>query len=255
VLRRSLAGKNRHNAVTMALFLLMRWIHLFGVILLDSAVAALYHSFGASVIALASVLILLFTVVYFVLVERAVVGFKALRPLYCSIYEPSFWRHERFWKMSATQHIQVFNGTPFKNVIWRMLGVRLGGRVFDDGCGMPEKTLVTIGDDVTLNAGSIVQCHSQEDGAFKSDRISIGAGCTVGVGAWVHYGVTMGDGAALDPDSFLMKGEEVPPHARWGGNPAREIRDVSPVVPTTLTPLVTPARPRTPLGRPACSSP
>jgi hypothetical protein len=27
----------------------------------------------------------------------------------------------------------------------------------------------------------------------------------------------------LAADSFLMKGEEMPPHARWGGNPAREL--------------------------------
>ncbi|MCW2872935.1 hypothetical protein, partial [Actinacidiphila oryziradicis] len=45
------------------------------------------------------------------------------------------------------------------------------------------------------------------------------------VGALVHYGVTMGDGTVLAPDSFLMKGEEMPPHARWGGNPAREMRE------------------------------
>ena len=68
-----------------------------------------------------------------------------------------------------------------------------------------------------------IQCHSQEDGAFKSDRTTIGTGCTLGVGAMVHYGVTMGDGSVLAPDSFLMKGEEIPPHARWGGNPAREM--------------------------------
>jgi hypothetical protein len=30
----------------------------------------------------------------------------------------------------------------------------------------------------------------------------------------------MGDGAELAADSFLMKGEAVPAHARWGGNPA-----------------------------------
>jgi acetyltransferase-like isoleucine patch superfamily enzyme len=35
----------------------------------------------------------------------------------------------------------------------------------------------------------------------------------------------MGDGAVLAADSFLMKGEEVPPDARWGGNPAREMRE------------------------------
>ena len=54
-----------------------------------------------------------------------------------------------------------------------------------------------------------------------------GAGCTLGVAAFVHYGVTMGEGAVLEADSFLMKGEEITPHARWGGNPARELRDVS----------------------------
>lgn len=29
------------------------------------------------------------------------------------------------------------------------------------------------------------------------------------------------DQEQLQPDSFLMKGEKVPPHGRWGGNPAR----------------------------------
>ena len=71
----------------------------------------------------------------------------------------------------------------------------------------------------------MVQAHSQEDGAFKSDYITLGSGCTVGVGALVHYGVTMGDGAVLAADSFLMKGEQVPPHAHWGGNPAEEMPD------------------------------
>ena len=98
--------------------------------------------------------------------------------------------------------------------------MRIGRRVFDDGCVFAEKSLVTIGDDCTLNAGSVVQSHSQEDGTFKSDHSTVGAGCTLGVGAFVHYGVTLGDGAVLGADSFLMKGEEVPPHARWGGNPA-----------------------------------
>ena len=225
-LPRRLAAKNRHNAVTMGLYLLVRWIHLFGVTLLVLGAADLYPSFGASVIVLASVLILLFMVIYFVLVERAVAVFRALSPQFCSIYEPYFWWHERFWKVPAMESLlQVFNGTPFKNAIWRLLGVRVGRRLFDDGCAMPEKTLVTIGDDVTLNANSIIQCHSQEDDTFKSDRVTIGTGCTIGVGTLVHYGTTMGDGAVLAPDSFLMKGEEIPQHARWGGNPAREMRD------------------------------
>jgi non-ribosomal peptide synthetase-like protein len=115
--------------------------------------------------------------------------------------------------------------------MWRLLGVRIGRRVFDDGCGIPEKTLVTIGDDCTINAGSVIQCHSLEDGAFKSDYTRIGAGCTLGVGAFVHYGVTMGDGSVLDADAFLMKGEEPPPGTLWRGNPAGEVRTATPTGP------------------------
>lgn len=223
-LPRRLSAKNKHNIMTMGLFLAVRWVHFFGLALLTASAANLYDSVGALAIALATVLSLLFTVAYYTLVERALTAAIPVRPTFCSIYDPRFWRHERYWKVPQIEYLAIFNGTPFKNVIWRMLGVRIGRRVFDNGCYLTERTLVTIGDDCTLNEGSKIQCHSQEDGSFKSDRSAIGAGCTIGVGALVHYGVTMGDGAVLAPDSFLMKGEEIPDHAQWGGNPARDDR-------------------------------
>ncbi|MFI8951530.1 Pls/PosA family non-ribosomal peptide synthetase [Streptomyces sp. NPDC053750] len=224
-LRRRLAAKNRHNAVTAVMYLLTRWFHLFLITLLALGAKALSTFFGASVIAPAIVVTFVFSVCYFALLERATTGFRAQKPLHCSIYEPSFWRHERFWKMAAVHHAQFLDGTPFKNVVLRLLGARIGKRVFDDGSAFPERTMVTIGDDCTLNAGTVVQCHSQEDGAFKTDRTTIGAGCTLGVGAFVHYGVTMADHVDLACDSFLMKGEHVPSYARWGGNPARHLPD------------------------------
>ncbi len=218
-----LAAKNRYNLRTMGVFLVARWLQVFIVTVL--ALAA-FDAYGGSLdlmmaaLFVASVLV---TPVYFVLLERAMRGFRRLQPQYCSIYDPYFWRHERLWKVPGEGYLHMFDGTPFKNLIWRGLGVRIGKRVFDDGCYMTERTLTTIGDDVMLNAGSKIQCHSQEDGTFKSDRSTAGGGCTLGVGAMVHYGVTMGDGSVLAPDSFLMKGEEIPPRARWGGNPAREM--------------------------------
>jgi non-ribosomal peptide synthetase-like protein len=225
-LRRNLAAKNRYNIRTMAFFLSLRWLHFFVFTVLGLATVDMYDVFGHLMIALFLAASLGFTAVYFVLVERGIAAFRALRPQLCSIYDPYFWWHERLWKV-PDDYLSVFNGTPFKNLIWRMLGVRLGSRVFDDGCYLTERTLTTIGNDCTLNAGSKIQCHSQEDGTFKSDYSTIGAGCTLGVGAHVHYGVTMGDGAVLALDSFLMKGEEMPQHARWGGNPATEMRDAS----------------------------
>jgi non-ribosomal peptide synthetase-like protein len=223
VQRLQLRAKNRHNAATMSLYLLVRWLYVTGILLVsllplrgDATMEGTLDTAVSVVAALA------FTVAYFVLVDRAVTGFRALRPKFCSIYQPAFWRHERFWKIPSIAYLAIFNGTPFKGVIWRLLGVRTGRRVFDDGCSIIERSLVSLGSDCTLAAGSIIQCHSLEDGAFKSDYTVIGAGCSLGSVAFVHYGVTMAAGSALDADSFLMKGEQVPPGARWGGNPATE---------------------------------
>ncbi|MCX4825159.1 phosphopantetheine-binding protein [Streptomyces sp. NBC_01142] len=222
-LRHHLAAKNRYNIRTMGAFLFVRWLHLLVLTLLGLAAVDLYGALGQVMIAGSLALALVFTALYYVLVERTMTAFRALRPQLCSIYDPNFWLHERLWKVPV-EYFNVFNGTPFKTMIWRLLGVRLGRRVFDDGCILTERTLIAIADDCTLNVGSKIQCHSQEDGTFKSDHTTLGSGCTLGVGAHVHYGVTMGDGAVLAPDSFLMKGEEMPPHASWGGNPASEMR-------------------------------
>ena len=114
-LRRRLAAKNRHNIVTMGLYLFVRWLFFFAVMLVAGAVADLYASLGALVIAVANVVILLFGIVYWILVDRLVTLFLPVRPLFCSIYDRRFWRHERFWKVPAGPGgIQVFNGTPFK---------------------------------------------------------------------------------------------------------------------------------------------
>jgi len=123
-------------------------------------------------------------------------------------------------KVPATPYIQNFNGTPFKNLLWRVLGVKIGRRVFDDGCSMTDRAMVTIGDGAILNMGSSLQAHSLDDGTFKSDCITLAEGGTVGTYALVHYRVTMGKDSVLDAHSFLMKGSDLPPGERWCGNPA-----------------------------------
>jgi non-ribosomal peptide synthetase-like protein len=221
--RRRLRAKNWHNTVTAAIFLAANLVDLYAVLLIGWLAFELLPRLGPLVFAAAGVAMLIFTVTFHVLLERAVTGFRPLRPEFCSVLDLYFRWHERFWKMSRGQYLALFNGTPLKGLIWRALGVHIGRRVFDDGCAMPEKTLVTIGDDVTLNAGCTVQAHSLEDGAFKSDRIVVGAGSTIAPYAFVHYGVTLGERTVLETDAFLMKGAETAPGSRWSGNPATEL--------------------------------
>ena len=224
-LRRSLHAKNRYNLRTMGVYVLARWLFFYITAILALSAFDAYQGFAQLETAGFLVVSILITPVYYVLVERGLLRFRPLRPGYCSIYDKHFWRQERLWKVPSMldRAMRMFDGTPFKSLIWRSLGVKIGRQVFDDGGFLTERTLATIGDGCVLNAGSVIQCHSQEDGAFKSDRSTLGAGCTLGVGALVHYGVTMGDRSVLAADSFLMKGEEVPAGAYWGGNPAREM--------------------------------
>jgi len=222
-LRRGLAAKNRYNIRTIGIFLCARWLGFFLVTLLDLAAFELYDAFAHVITAALLALSPFVGPLYLALVERCLAGFRSLQPTYSSIYDPYFWLHERLWKVHPVHYLHAFDGTPFKNVLWWLMGVRIGRRVFDDGAHISEPTFTTLGDECVLNYRSKIQCHSLEDATFKSDRTTIGAGCTIGVGAFILYGVTMGDGAALAADAFLMKGEYVPPRARWGGNPAREM--------------------------------
>ena len=223
-LRRGLAAKNRFNLRTIGIFLSTRWLGVFLITLIDLAAFTLFYDvLGHAILAVLVALSAIAGAVYYALVERIFEMISPPPPPICSIYDSRFWWVERVWKLHPFHLMHLFDGTPFKNALWRLIGVRFGRRVFDDGVYISEPTLTAVGDECVLNQQSIIQCDSQEDGTFKSGRAALGAGCTLGVGAFVHYDVTMNDGAELAADSFLMKGNDVPSRARWGGNPAREL--------------------------------
>ncbi|MBO0873291.1 MAG: amino acid adenylation domain-containing protein [Pseudonocardia sp.] len=219
-LRARLSAKNRHNARSICMVLFIRYLQLLVNAILATGVFALYGRIGSPTAAIALVAGLVCNTTYGAVIERAVRGFRRLTPQDCSIYDRYFWGHELLWKVYTKP---PFPGTPFNPALWKLAGVRMGRRVFDDGAAIPEKSLTTIGDDTILNAGCVLQGHSLEDRFFKSGYTAVGANCTIGIHAFVHYGVTMGNGAVLDADAFLMKGTEVGPGEWWQGNPADQI--------------------------------
>ena len=222
--RTRLRQKNVYNAVTAGLFLASRWMSLFAALVLWQAALAKYDRFGVFALFAATVAISAAYILFFVVLERASLRFKRLEPKIASIYDPYFWFHERHWKLSESPITGLFSGTPFRNVMFRALGMKVGAKVFDCSRSITERTLTDIGDYANLNEGSVLQAHSLEEGVFKSDHIRLGSGCSVGPGAFVHYGVTMGDHVVLDADSFLMKGEILEAHTGWRGNPAKLTR-------------------------------
>ena len=219
-----LRRKNMYNLVTALLFLASRWVAMFVTFVILQAAFASYDRFGMFAFFAATVALTAFNIPYFILLEHASLGFKRLQPRLVSIYDPYFWWHERHWKLSSFSIVGMFAGTPFSGMLWRALGMKVGAKLVDCGSGISERSLTEVGDYANLNEGCVLQAHSLEEGVFKSDYIRLGNRCSVGPGAFVHYGVKTGDHVVLDADSFLMKGETPESNTGWCGNPAKLAR-------------------------------
>ena len=220
---RRLARKTRLNVATMLALVASRILLMFVAAFALTFTAEVWGPNNFPAMALAAAIDAAISFVAFLALERASLGFQRLTPTIATVYDPAFWRVERFWKFSDHPATELFAGTPMRSLVTRALGAKVGRMVFDDGAVFTEPTLVEIGDHASLNAGAIAQSHSLEEGVFKSDHIRLGAHATLGVNAFVHYGVSLGDGTRLDTDAFLMKGEITPAGSRWRGNPARLI--------------------------------
>ena len=222
--RARLRRKNSYNFVTALIFLASQWVAVFAAFVLGQAAFASYDRFGIFAFFAASVALTAANMAFFIVLEGAILGFKRLKPQLASIYDPYFWWHERYWKLNAFPILAMFAGTPFRGMLLRAMGMKVGAKLFDCSIGIPERSLTEVGDYANLNEGCVLQAHSLEEGVFKSDYIRLGNRCSLGPGALIHYGVSTGDDVVLDADSFLMKGEILDSHTGWCGNPAKLAR-------------------------------
>ena len=117
--------------------------------------------------------------------------------------------------------VEMLTGTPFVCWYFRLLGAKIGRRVYMETTDLTEFDLVRVGSEATLNADCTIQTHLFEDRVMKMSTIDIASRCTVGSGALVLYDTKMEEGACLADLSLLMKGETLPAWTRWEGIPAR----------------------------------
>ena len=224
LLAQRLRLKNRHNGLTMLGSLLSGFARTAVLALLWWCLQPLRALDGPLTLAVFSLLGLACTLVFMVVQDGGCRGWRPLQPQTCSIYEPYFWFHERTWKLGLNSDqpaLAALAGTPLRGLVWQLLGMRVGRQLFDDGCTVPEKSLVTMGDHCTLGATAMLQSHSLEEGVFKSDHVKLGHACSVGANSFVHYGATLGPGCRVLPDAFVMKGEQLAAASVWAGNPSR----------------------------------
>ncbi len=121
--------------------------------------------------------------------------------------------------MAAPWFARATIGTPALNLWLRANGATIGRGVWCDTYWLPEADLVTLADGATVNRGCVVQTHLFHDRVLSMDRVTFGAGATLGPNGVVLPAAEIGRHATVGPASLVMRGEVVPERSRWIGNP------------------------------------
>ena len=171
---------------------------------------------GPALLAAAAVAAGVTTLAKWVLVGR-------IRATEYPLWSSFVWRNEladTFTEMMAAPFfLRSAAGHPA--MVWwlRSMGSRIGRGVWCESYWLPEADLVTLGDGATVNRGCVVQTHLFHDRILSMDAVTLSPGATLGPHGVVLPAATIGEATTVGPASLVLRGEEVPAHSRWRGNP------------------------------------
>ena len=146
-------------------------------------------------------------------------------PKVAPLWSHFVWRSElvtsTYETLMSPMMLEPLHGTPYINIFLRLLGARIGKRVFTDTTDITEFDLVRVGDDVALNSECGLQTHLFEDRVMKLGAIEVGDRASIGTISIVLYDAVVQTGARLGELSVVMKGETLPADTSWEGSPAQ----------------------------------
>ena len=144
------------------------------------------------------------------------------RPVVKPLWSPYVWLNEAVngsYETVAVGALASLLGTPFIGPLLRLLGCKVGRRVFLASILFSEFDLIEIGDHAAVNLGAVLQTHLFEDRIMKSSFVRVEDECAIGNHAVVLYDTRLQRGSKVAPLSLVMKGEVLPPFTSWGGIP------------------------------------
>ena len=112
-----------------------------------------------------------------------------------------------------------------KNFFYRLLGAKIGKNA-SFGLGstidvfFPE--LVEVGENATIGYNTLLMTHEFLCSEWRKGGVKVSKNAVIGANCTILPGTEIGKGAVVSACSLVNK--DVPPHAFWGGVPAREIR-------------------------------
>lgn len=118
--------------------------------------------------------------------------------------------------------LEQMKGSPWLPFLLRLLGVKVGKKVWMNSSDITEFDMVKIGDYSEINFDSGPQTHLFEDRIMKIGKVSIGEECTIGAKSIILYDTHVGNNTIVEPLSLVMKGETLPCNSRWAGAPVEK---------------------------------
>lgn len=118
--------------------------------------------------------------------------------------------------------------TPFANLLFRLLGAKLGKNVQFNSKYVYDASLLEIGDNTVVGGGAIIIGHIVERGVLKLKKVKIGWNVTIGSHSTIMPGCEIGDRAVIGASAVLLKDTKVEARDVWFGIPAQSIRHRAP---------------------------
>ena len=115
--------------------------------------------------------------------------------------------------------------TPFANLLFRMLGAKLGKNVQFNSKYVFDASLLEIGDNTVVGGGAIINGHIVERGKLILKKVKIGKNVLLGSHCTVMPGCVIGDRAIIGASAVLLKDTVVEPRDVWFGLPAESLRE------------------------------
>ncbi|KAK7402222.1 hypothetical protein VNO78_14311 [Psophocarpus tetragonolobus] len=144
-------------------------------------------------------------------------GNSFLRPNYALTPEISIYSMDfvKWWALYKTQEISSkvlathLRGTVFLKYWFELLGARIGSLVLLDSVDITDPSLVSIGDEVTISEGVLVQSHEVKNGILSFLPIRIGKYSSIGPYAIIQKGSVIKEGAEVHPLQKVEGGQHV----------------------------------------------
>jgi non-ribosomal peptide synthetase-like protein len=135
------------------------------------------------------------------------------------------WRTEAITSMYESLTVPFLfgyiKGTPFLPLFFRLMGVKMGKRVYMDSTDITEFDLVSIGDYCAINLDGGPQTHLFEDRVMKMGAVRIGAYSNIGARSVILYDTEIEENCSISALSLVMKGEKLPAKTFWSGIPIK----------------------------------